>query len=66
MCHCVTYRKASSTKVIAVGASEVSHSGLPLPSDYHSENVEALLPMISDFIDAKVRQQVTAGLLVAV
>ncbi|XP_037539502.1 protogenin B [Nematolebias whitei] len=46
-------RKSSSAKGIAVGASEVSHSGLPLPSDYHSENVEALLPMISDFIDAK-------------
>ncbi|XP_041852653.1 protogenin B-like isoform X2 [Melanotaenia boesemani] len=47
-------RKSSSPKVIAVGASEGPQAGLMLPSECHSENVEALIPMISHhFIDPK-------------
>lgn len=45
-------RKSSSHKVIAVGAPEGPRSGFP--SERHSENIEALIPMMSDhFIDAK-------------
>ncbi|XP_008287962.1 protogenin B [Stegastes partitus] len=47
-------RKSSSPKVIAVGGPEGPHGGLSLPREHHTENVEALLPMISQhFIDAK-------------
>ncbi|XP_047451962.1 protogenin B-like isoform X2 [Mugil cephalus] len=47
-------RKCSSPKVIAVGSAEGPHAALSLPSDGNTENVEALIPMISDhFIDAK-------------
>lgn len=50
-------RKSSSHKVIAVGAAEVPRVGLSLPNECLTENVEALMPMISaHFIDAKVRQ----------
>lgn len=52
----MTSRKSSSPKVIAVGTSEGPHAALSLPGDGNTENVEALIPMISDhFIDAKVR-----------
>uniref|UniRef100_A0A3Q1EXS5 Protogenin homolog b (Gallus gallus) n=1 Tax=Acanthochromis polyacanthus TaxID=80966 RepID=A0A3Q1EXS5_9TELE len=47
-------RKSSSPKVIAVGASEGPHGALSLASEHHTENVEALIPMISHhFLDAK-------------
>ncbi|KAG7245479.1 hypothetical protein INR49_010930 [Caranx melampygus] len=47
-------RKSSSHKVIAVGAGEGPHVGVALPSDRHTENVEALIPMMSShFLDAK-------------
>lgn len=50
-------RKSAGHKVIAVGAAEVPHAGLTLPNERLTENVEALIPMISaHFIDAKVRQ----------
>lgn len=53
----MTNRKSSSHKVIAVGAAEDPRAGLSLPNGHLTENVEALLPMISEqFIDAKVRQ----------
>ncbi|KAK5619469.1 hypothetical protein CRENBAI_013854 [Crenichthys baileyi] len=48
-------RKSASPKVIAVRASQGPHPGMSLPSNYHLENVEALLPMISNqLIDPKV------------
>lgn len=51
----MTNRKSSSAKVIAVGTSDGPHAALSLPGDGNTENVEALIPMISDhFIDAKV------------
>lgn len=54
---CMTNRKSSSHKAIAVGAAEDPHAGLSLPNEHHTENVEVLIPMISDhFLDAKVRQ----------
>ncbi|XP_070686594.1 protogenin B-like [Pempheris klunzingeri] len=47
-------RKSSSHKVIAVGVAEDPRAGLSLPNERLTENVEALIPMISDdFIDAK-------------
>ncbi|XP_045893175.1 protogenin B-like [Micropterus dolomieu] len=47
-------RKSSSHKAIAVGAAEGPHAGLSLPNEHHTENVEVLIPMISDhFLDAK-------------
>lgn len=50
-------RKSSGHKVLAVGAADVPHAGLSLPSERLAENVEALIPMINaHFIDAKVRQ----------
>lgn len=50
-------RKSSGHKVIAVGAAEVPCAGLTLPNERLTENVEALIPMISaHFIDAKVRR----------
>lgn len=53
----MTNRKSSSHKVIAVGAAEGPHTGLALPREHHRENVEALIPMISQhFLDTKVRQ----------
>ena len=49
-------RKSSGHKVIAVGGADGPHAGLSLPSEHHTENVEALIPMISHhFLDAKVR-----------
>ncbi|CAI5665082.1 unnamed protein product [Oreochromis niloticus] len=49
-------RKSSSHKVIAVGAPEGPRSGFP--SERHLENVEALIPMMSDhFIDAKIENR---------
>ncbi|XP_020559623.1 protogenin B [Oryzias latipes] len=46
-------RKSSNPKVIALGLSEGAHVGFPLPSDCHSENIDACIPMISDrFLDA--------------
>lgn len=54
---CMTNRKSSSHKVIAVGAAEDRHAGLSLPNEHLTENVEVLIPMIrAHFIDAKVRQ----------
>ncbi|XP_012735887.2 protogenin B [Fundulus heteroclitus] len=41
-------RKSAGPKVIAVRASEGPHPGRPLPGSYHLENVEALLPVISN------------------
>lgn len=59
---CVTNRKSSSHKVIAVGAPEGPRAG-----ERHTENVEALIPMMSDhFIDAKVRNTVVKKLLVTI
>lgn len=53
----MTNRKSSSHKVIAVGAGEGPHAGVPLPNERHVENVEALIPMISGhFLDTKVSQ----------
>ncbi|KAM4572442.1 LOW QUALITY PROTEIN: protogenin B-like [Odontesthes bonariensis] len=47
-------RKSSSSKVIAAGGSEGPRAGFPLPGECHAENVEALIPMISEhFKDAK-------------
>ncbi|KAM6936966.1 protogenin B-like [Xenentodon cancila] len=47
-------RKSCSTKVIAMGAGEGPHAGLSLPSNCHSENGDALIPMMSNhFMDAK-------------
>ncbi len=60
----MTNRKSSSHKVIAVGAAEDPRAGLSLPNERLTENVEVLIPMISEhFLDAKVRQtkQMTAG-----
>ncbi len=51
--------KSSSHKVIALGTAEDPRAGLSLPSERITENVEALIPMISaHFIDAKVRQTI--------
>ncbi|KAK2917728.1 hypothetical protein Q8A73_004474 [Channa argus] len=47
-------RKSPSHKVIAEGAGEGTCPGLSLPNDHHMENVEALIPMISEhFLDLK-------------
>ncbi|XP_075883466.1 protogenin B-like [Nelusetta ayraudi] len=47
-------RKSSGHKVMAVRGAEVPRGGLSLPGDHVTENVEALMPMISaHFIDAK-------------
>ncbi|XP_022611930.1 protogenin B-like [Seriola dumerili] len=47
-------RKSSSHKVVAVGAGEGPDVGMSLPNEHHTENVEALIPMISrHFLDAK-------------
>ncbi|XP_051236606.1 protogenin B-like isoform X2 [Dicentrarchus labrax] len=47
-------RKSSCHKVIAVGTAEDPLAGLSLPNEHLTENVEALIPMISArFIDAK-------------
>ncbi|KAM9376050.1 protogenin B-like [Pholidichthys leucotaenia] len=47
-------RKSSNSKVIAMRAGEGPHVGLSLNGERHTENVEALIPMMSDhFIDAK-------------
>ncbi|XP_029010014.1 protogenin B [Betta splendens] len=44
-------RKSSSHKVVTVGAGEGPHA---LPSERHTENVEALIPMIVDhYLDPK-------------
>lgn len=54
----MTNRKSSSHKVIAVGAGEGPRAGLSLPNERHPDNVEALIPMISDhLLDPKVRQR---------
>uniref|UniRef100_A0A672IBS0 Protogenin homolog b (Gallus gallus) n=1 Tax=Salarias fasciatus TaxID=181472 RepID=A0A672IBS0_SALFA len=55
MCALILISKGRpSPKVIAVGVSEGPHAGLTLPGEHHIENVEALVPMISDhFLDAK-------------
>lgn len=61
---CMTNRKSSSHKVIAAGAAEDPRAALSLPNERLTENVEVLIPMISEhFIDAKVRQtkQMTVG-----
>ncbi|CAG5957873.1 unnamed protein product, partial [Menidia menidia] len=48
-------RKSSSSKGIAGGAPDGPRAGFPAPGDCHAENVEALIPMISEhFIDPKV------------
>lgn len=50
-------RKSSGHKVVTVGGAEVPRGGRTLAVDHMTENVEALVPMISaHFIDAKVRQ----------
>uniref|UniRef100_A0A3P9PJB6 Protogenin homolog b (Gallus gallus) n=1 Tax=Poecilia reticulata TaxID=8081 RepID=A0A3P9PJB6_POERE len=43
--------KSASPKVIAVRAAEGPHPGMPLPGNYRLENVEALLPVISNQIE---------------
>uniref|UniRef100_A0A3Q1F011 Protogenin homolog b (Gallus gallus) n=1 Tax=Acanthochromis polyacanthus TaxID=80966 RepID=A0A3Q1F011_9TELE len=55
MCALILISKGRpSPKVIAVGASEGPHGALSLASEHHTENVEALIPMISHhFLDAK-------------
>ncbi|CAB1454535.1 unnamed protein product [Pleuronectes platessa] len=40
-------RKSSSHKVIAVGAGEDPRAGMSLPSERHTDNVEAHIPMIT-------------------
>lgn len=53
-------RKSSSPKVIGMGAAEDPRAGLSRPNEHLTENVEALIPMISaHFVDAKVRQKQT-------
>ncbi|XP_061577698.1 protogenin B-like [Cololabis saira] len=47
-------RKSCSTKVVAMGAAEGPHAGLPLPHPCHSEKGEAVIPMMNaHFMDAK-------------
>ncbi|XP_034442893.1 protogenin B-like isoform X1 [Hippoglossus hippoglossus] len=47
-------RKSSSHKVIAVGAGEDPRAGMSLPSERHTDNVEAHIPMISGhFLDPR-------------
>ncbi|XP_029378331.1 protogenin B-like [Echeneis naucrates] len=47
-------RKSSGHKVVAIGAGEGPIAGVSLPSEHHTENAEALIPMISGhFFDAK-------------
>ncbi|XP_026221651.1 protogenin B-like [Anabas testudineus] len=46
-------RKSCGHKVITVGPGEGPHAGLSLPNERHKENVEALIPMISDHLDPK-------------
>ncbi|KAF0040993.1 hypothetical protein F2P81_006891 [Scophthalmus maximus] len=43
-------RKASSHKVIAVGGGDGPHAGVSLPGERHTDNVEALIPMMSGHI----------------
>ena len=51
------HRKSSSQKVLAVGDPEGPQAGFSRPNEQHTENVEAIIPMIShNFRDAKVRQ----------
>lgn len=53
----MTNRKSSSHKVIAVGADEGPRAGVSLHNEHHTENVEALIPMINGhFLDAKVSE----------
>ncbi|XP_029289653.1 protogenin B-like [Cottoperca gobio] len=48
-------RKSSTHKVLAVEAAEGPHAALSLPNERQTENVEALVPMISHhFLDAEV------------
>uniref|UniRef100_A0A3B3XK00 Protogenin n=1 Tax=Poecilia mexicana TaxID=48701 RepID=A0A3B3XK00_9TELE len=50
-------RKSASPKVIAVRAAEGPHPGMPLPGNCRLENVEALLPVISNqIVDPKVKR----------
>lgn len=57
-------RKSSGHKVMDVGGAEVPRGGLSLAGDHVTENVEALMPMISaHFIDAKVRHTHRSHLL---
>lgn len=57
---CVS-RKSSGHKVVAVGGAEVPRGGRSLAADHLTDNVEALMPMISaHFIDAKVRHMQAA------
>ncbi|XP_062245787.1 protogenin B [Platichthys flesus] len=47
-------RKSSSHKVIAVGAGEDRRAGMSLPSERHTDNVEAHIPMITGhFLDPR-------------
>ncbi|KAI4825996.1 hypothetical protein KUCAC02_021655 [Chaenocephalus aceratus] len=47
-------RKSSSQKVLAVGDPEGPQAGFSRPNEQHTENVEAIIPMIShNFLDAK-------------
>ena len=53
----VWHRKSSSHKVIAVGAGEDPRAGRSLPSERHTDNVEAHIPMISGhFLDPRVSE----------
>lgn len=53
----MTNRKASSHKVIAVGGGDGPHAGVSLPGERHTDNVEALIPMMSGHIlDATVSE----------
>ncbi|KAI9529619.1 hypothetical protein NQZ68_007857 [Dissostichus eleginoides] len=52
-------RKSSSQKVLAVGDPEGPQAGFSRPNEQHTENVEAIIPMIShNFLDAKVRSNI--------
>uniref|UniRef100_A0A3B3UKM6 Protogenin homolog b (Gallus gallus) n=1 Tax=Poecilia latipinna TaxID=48699 RepID=A0A3B3UKM6_9TELE len=57
-------RKSASAKVIAVRAAEGPHPGMPLPGNCRLENVEALLPVISNqIVDPKVKRTEHSELL---
>uniref|UniRef100_A0A3Q3QDL9 Protogenin n=1 Tax=Monopterus albus TaxID=43700 RepID=A0A3Q3QDL9_MONAL len=60
MCALILISKGRpSHKVIAVGAAEGPRAGFPLTNDRHTENVEALIPMMNDhFLDAKGRSSI--------
>ncbi|KAF3854947.1 hypothetical protein F7725_023002 [Dissostichus mawsoni] len=52
-------RKSSCQKVLAVGDPEGPQAGFSQPNEQHTENVEAIIPMIShNFLDAKVRSNI--------